>query len=844
MGLNLFFLFGAIVTSVISWIPSNITQFWVEPEQNETFVFIAKEEIDAKDKDAKESSDSLKYVIKTTDGSIFSTGIGRFDGKFLNVDVILPQGFFELEFPHVGQTFGIASQPYFLPNDALLASDRTNKDKFRTCDSFFGIDSASTWLVQDDQVREELICNAKRFGLATYRERVDWRSIEKQRDDFDFNGDRRAEKVREAAKKYEMPILELFHSTPSWMDTYGKFPADLIRTADSWGVIAKRWNTFWNSIEVWNEPDIFFSGNVPADQYAPILKTIAYEFKRQGITTPIVGGIIASFRDDYMDSLANNGALDACDIFSFHSYCRAFEMEGVGLRYHHWLIKNHAEWKPLWVTECGRPWKKGTNRPNNEADLESAIDIVQKGVAIKALGFDAYFPFVYVFYEENDNNFGMSDRNNAPLRSIAGYARSIYLLSGKTCIGSWDIDGVERAYVFRDNESGDLIAVLYSRNRQKGRTLTLPITPLFVERVTGEIVDVTDNNNVDFSDGFLYVRFKQGTKLSLLEPSQVDKARLLRHGARIKHGVESRRDYDVVLRFDFDEDSVIANGGGYIIKNPDAETFTGNVSVFNFDKESKNLPVKAWVSVGKNDEVEILNDAFKFLPTSIEVQERNKISFTFVLNTRSLSPFNNPVVHIQVGDDSELSFSLSSKVTEKNFNVFKKQSVSVDLSDSSRWRKSSSPCKSCEFKQQLLDEGKWGFDINFAEGDRWVYPVFQLPLEIGDDGKSYLIDADEKYEMNSFKGIAFWVKASSDIPDGGIVRLFTYNEKGAYYFTSSGIMKTDGEKRFVVVTYDSLNAYGGTPDAFDPSSIRSISIGANSKGETISLEVEGCCFFR
>lgn len=842
--MNFLSFLSSVVMSVTSWTPINVSQFWVEPEKPSVILFNA-----ASADQSEESSieEKIPYEFKTTDGEFLCRGEGVFDGKLLRVDASLPQGFFELELPQTEQTFGVASQPAFCPDDALLASEAANKDDLRVRDNFFGIDAASTWLVKDDQAREDLIRNARRIGIATYRERLNWGRIEPEEGVFDWEGDNRAEFVRKIAQKYDMPVLELFHSAPNWTGKIGTYPLDLIKTADSWGTVGERWKPYWNSIEVWNEPDISFSGNLPADQYVPILKTVGQEFKRQGVDTPVVGGIIASFRDDFMDCLAENGIIDACDIFSFHTYCRAYDMERISLRYHYWLVKNKAEWKPVWITECGRPWKKGTNRPNREADLESAIDIVQKGVATKALGIDAYFPFVYVFYEENDNNFGMSDRNNAPLRSSAAYARSIYLLSGTRCVGSWDIDGVERSYVFVDSPANRKIAVLYSRDRKLGRTIQLPVKPVFVERATGEKLDVNSNNVVDFSDGFLFVGFSGDEEISLREPSEVDKARNLRHAANVKHGPDPRRNDSIVLRYAFDSEQVSVNGGGYTIKDSDADVFTGRISVYNFGGKVQNLPVHAKTFVMDEDgELKEIDNVIKDIVQSVEVAARSSSEIEFLLDATNISPFNSPTLLFEVGNEGRLSFKLSRSVTEQNFDSVVNTVAPVDLSDLSRWRKNASHNHSYEFKTDS-DKSIWGFDIEFDEGDKWAYPVYKLPINVSSEGVPYLetLDSDGndvKIELSKLKGVAFSVRASSDVPDG-LVRVFFHNERGEYYFTASGVMKTDGNKRFITVPYDSLNAYGGTPDSFDPSRIRAISIGGNSKGKNLTIEVERFCFF-
>lgn len=844
--MDLLSLLGIVVLNVASWTPVDVAQFWVEPDQTSVFAF------DANPADSAENmsrSESVAFEFKTTDGEFFCRGEGVVEGKRLLIEATLPQGYFELELPETGQTFGVASQPAHCPNEALLATEASKRNDLRQRDPFFGIDAASTWLVHDNQAREDLIRNARRIGIATYRERVSWGRIEKEEGVFDFEGDGQSEFVRKTAQKYDVPVLELFHNSPTWMERVGTYPVDLIKTANSWGVISKNWEQYWNSIEVWNEPDISFSGNLPADQYVPVLKAVAQEMERQGVDTPVVGGVIASFRDDFMDCLADNGMLDACDIFSFHTYCRAYDMENVSLRYHNWLVKNKAEWKPVWITECGRPWKKGTNRPDREADLESAIDIVQKGVATKALGIDAYFPFVYVYYEENDNNFGMCDRNNAPLRSSAAYARSIYLLSGANCIGSWDIDGVERSYVFVDSTSEQKVAVLYSRNREPGRTLQLPVKPLYVERATGERLNVGTDNSVDYSDGFLFVGVTDNVELSLREANEVDKARRLRHAANIKHGADPRRNFSVALRYAYDPEQVTVNGGGYSIINSALDTFRGKIAVYNFDEEAKDFPisVKAFVADEDGKTVEAKN-VIKNVVQTVSVPARGCAEFGFELDVTSISPFNAPTLQFQVGDEGILSFKMARSITEKSFESAVTSIVSVDLSELSKWRKSASKNHRYEFKTDLEKTNYWGFDIEFDEGDKWAYPVFKLPIETSLDGVSYLNVADrdgnaESYKLSQFKGVAFAAKASSDVPDG-VVRVFFHNEKGEYYFTASGVMKTDGTKQFIVVSYESLNAYGGTPDSFDPSKIRAVSIGGNSKGMNLTLEVEKFCFFK
>lgn len=869
--MTLWGLLGAVVVGVATWTPINVTQFWVEPNVPAVFKF-------------ESESDALSgaFVVKTTDGETFCEGRGMRDGKTLTVEATLPQGFFEIEFPETGQSFGVASIPPFW-SDPTKPENRkdgqtagSGQDGERIRDPFFGVDAASTWLVHSDAARDDLLFNARRMGIATYRERTSWARSEATEGNIDFNADGRADFVRQTAKKYDVPILELIHDAPDWAGRVGAaYPNDLTKTADSWARIAERWAPTWNSIEVWNEPDIFFGGNLPADQYVPIVKAVGREFGRRGVETPVVAGVIAAFRDVWMNSAAENGMLDACDIFSFHSYSRAPEMVGVCLRYQRWLDKFGASGKPTWITECGRPWKRGTDRPNREADLESAIDVAQKGVVCKAFGFETYFPFVYPFYEENDNNFGMSDRSNAPLRSIVGYATTIRRLAGKECVGEWNLDGenaefgkngeslgaVQRSFVFADPTTGERVAVLYSPDRATERVVKTPVSPRFVERITGETVASNADGAFDFSDGFLFVGIPENAKIELKSATEIDAARERRREARkLDGGGRPRRDVSTVVRFEFDEKIGAPDNAGYKILDPNEKLFSGALAVFNFENEARTLPVSFQIFVDGKP----LADALVAAPETAEIPARGRTTVPFVLNAEKISPLVPLTVEARIGEDGFLSFGLTRAVSQENFVAFAETATPIDLGDLNRWTPSSGADGKTTFKSaDALTPGfRWGFDVAFGEGDRWTYPLFALPFEEnstrlisnaaaldGQNGEDAKNGENERsastagLDLSEYAGVAFRVKASED-PDAQI-RFFVYDEKGRpFYFTGVGIAPADGREHFVALPFASLTAYGGTPDPFDPKRIRSISIGANVKKEKTTIEVGDFYFFK
>ena len=180
---------------------------------------------------------------------------------------------------------------------------------------------------------------------------------------------------------------------------------------------------------------------------------------------------------DYLpkDQYEVSSHVEDCDAFSFHSYWRPAVTEHLvaGLRA---MMRGHRNADlPLWITECGRPWKRGIARPLLSDDWQSAMEIVMKGVEARACGVACYFPFVYPYYEEvgTDGNFGMMDRDAMPLRSMAAYVFCASRLAGMDYLG--DLSGMPaglvKARVFADRARQNAVVVLYT---DRADTVVLP----------------------------------------------------------------------------------------------------------------------------------------------------------------------------------------------------------------------------------------------------------------------------------------------------------------------------------------------------------------------------------
>ena len=352
---------------------------------------------------------------------------------------------------------------------------------------------------------------------------------------------------------------------------------------------AERWQSTWGAIEVWNEPDIFFGDNLPGDQYAALVKTTAYAADQAGFARPVVGGVVAHFHEAFLNSCHANGMLDAIDVLSFHTYARAPEVEELVRKYRTWLREHGHGAMPLWLTECGRPWSKGPSRPPLAEDATSGLDIVMKAVEARACGIQRHFPFVYPYYEENDNNFGMTGREGSPLRSMAGYAQFARAVAHKRYLGDWQPlpESVVRARVFGDDQQA--VAILYTGKTDAGAELPMDVKPDRIEGLDGRVLQASGEGRVPVPDGLSYV---------WLSTSQLGE-RLNRNSAAMQLWPSSEEQaprrtaiWPVVMRVELQPQAMSAVTEGYRVKPDAAAALPVKVRVFNIGPDVEQVKIE------------------------------------------------------------------------------------------------------------------------------------------------------------------------------------------------------------------------------------------------------------
>jgi hypothetical protein len=491
------------------------------------------------------------------------------DGS-LQVTLTLQPGYFEIAFPESAQEFGIAALPSF-------AGER---------DEFFAIDAAMSWLVSDHRQREGLVRILRRSGVVMARERLNWGAVNPQREQFAWDTPSGYETLRRAYAEQQVDVLEMCHDAPHWLGLIDKYPANLPAAARQWRQIAQRWQATWGAVEVWNEPDIFFGGNLPGDQYVPLVKALAHGLSAAGCARPVVGGVFAHYHDDFLNACQANGMLDAIDVLSFHTYSRAPEMESLVEKYRTWLREHRQPNMPLWLTECGRPWKRGPGRPPLAEDTNSALDIVMKSVEARACGIARHFPFVYPYYEENDNNFGMMGRQADPLRSMAGYAQLIRVLAHKKYVGDWRplAEPVSRARVFADRETA--VLVVYTGRSDKTATVSCDLRAARIEGLDGRALAASEAGKIPVPDGLAYVWLDRSQLADHLN-TDTRAMRLAATGAQPPRPATAS---PIIMRLEMDRSVMSPETKGYVISEETAGALPLRIRVFNLDADI--LPVR------------------------------------------------------------------------------------------------------------------------------------------------------------------------------------------------------------------------------------------------------------
>ncbi len=400
----------------------------------------------------------VAYELKDYEGITLGSGVLPCRNNQVRLTAPETEGYFDLQLGGHEISFVVAT-PYSGASDP-----------------YWGIDESFSWWGSGGDFRRGYMRFLKKSGISWGRDRIRWSDLHPERERMSFEHGHYAKIMKWSAEE-GLEVLNVFHDAPAWNKkllkpeddflvgadsktgyTYGSnvYPRDYQATSRSWRAILERFPAI-KAMEVWNEPDIGFGNDFPAEFFIALTKNFSTTFRQAGISAKVIGGVLAIPQETtpYYRNLIAGGLLDDCDAFSFHTYRNTGELEEqVRLLRKQESDAGRTPGFPFWITESGRPWPYGLPRPELRQGMYSAQEITGKGIEFRALGIEKYFPFFVIWHtEQNIFNFSMFDQRHAPLRSMGAYVAAVRLLSHKSYIGDLNLPGSDRCRVFSDGKT-------------------------------------------------------------------------------------------------------------------------------------------------------------------------------------------------------------------------------------------------------------------------------------------------------------------------------------------------------------------------------------------------------
>ncbi|HSI83407.1 MAG TPA: hypothetical protein VK970_06460 [Candidatus Methylacidiphilales bacterium] len=761
-------------------------------------------------------SAQVPYTVADFEGRQVAAGNAALGtDRTVTISRAFPRGYSEVRFPEAGQTFGIVSLE---PTAAGPA------------DPFFGMDAGLSWLELDPARRASLVRILARSGITMARERLGLGSVNPAKGTYNWDTRRQFDAVRANYAESKVQVLEILDGGGRHHDLQKEtwYANNLPELAETTAEVTRHWPV-WGAAEVCNEPDL---KGTPADQYIPIVKAMSYGLKQAPTSIPLVTGVFANIPPGpYFDTSAANGLLDDSNAISFHSYDRAPAVEGMVARYRTWLKSTGKEAMPMWHTECGWAWGVGPDRPPVEQDTISALEISAKAMESKVCGVARFFPFVYVYYEEGHKNFGMMGREATPLRSMAGYATTVQMLSGKSYLGDLTGDGVDKkitlARVFgrpaKEGE-GEAVVVIYTGSVKPIATVSLPVKVKRVQGADGRTLTV-QNAQSDQSIGVVASQVPVPDGIAYIT---VDRAGL---GAFLKTDTSARRLYEIgqqplvqqrlasplVLQFLWGKTPSRASARRYLVSRETAKALPLNVRIHNMSQAPIMFTPELILPGGKLE---------KGSPVSVPAMGFSDIQWQPDV-TGELDIARTKLITVGGKAESGISPSplaiplMMEGTLEQHLSKHPRQAV-MPISDVSRWKVNISEHGKSIFSATA--GGGWKMDATFpGKTGSWTYPKFTL---------------SEKADPSLYSGLL--VRARLANPASGVAIIAgTSDESPSFWVTD--LFPADGEWHVVYVPFAEFkpgpNGVGNQNTRLNTMVWKDLGIGMGSRTAENTLEV-------
>lgn len=786
----------AAVNASLRLRPANFTSFFVTPNRRSALTWKAP---------AATAGKRLIWKITNYDGNPIATGATVCRGHKVQIHARLARGFYVVTFPSLGQKFGV-----------LAISPHQGRD-----DPFFGVDSVMAWLVNawHENTRNGLLELLHRSGIGISRDRLGWGHINPAPGKIQWNRVDRYGALADDYMNNHIRMLQMFQESPRWThpDSNSPYPVNLVGAAASWTKIGEHFRKAWAALEIWNEPEgSIYGGRLPADQYVPIIKTIAYAFEQADLHIALGGGaFMGEDPGNFQNTCAMNGMLNQVDFVSFHDYHGPLEMEHLVGAYRRWLAAFGKKTMPLWITESGKPWLINRfGRPTRSSDRASALSITMKAVQARACGIARYFPFDYPFYAEGANNFSLVDRDHTPLRSMAAYVNCVAELSGSSFVGELKTGSAHilLAPVFAKGKR--LTAVLYTGHPNSSISVRLKVHGTSLAGIDGRMLTPAPDGTISIPDGLAYLR---GT-------AAVFKGRVQTHTRTNRLYAISRQrppviapHSPIILQFIAGKLGAQVSVKGYVLTPKLAAHFPLSLRVWNLSRQARSIqlvvhdpgatPARGAVGL-QRDTV----PAQSCILVHREVGLRGTLgitSYRYLQITGVESAPGHRTLNI-----SPLAIGLKLAGNLKEFLSKYKWHTRLALDVLPRWQ----PNIAASGRIKFSPLGSRGIRMRLAfngPGGRWAYPKFQLPR-------------DKAFRQAGGLLLRVRVQKAAD------VHVMLFDHGVAAWWTAIPIIPADGKWHVVLLP---LSAFGplngpGRPGGPSLAQIQQISVGLGNQSRS------------
>ena len=341
-------------------------------------------------------------------------------------------------------------------------------------DSFYGIDSAQSWVSRPGSFTcpwnggdtYRIVSDLLRLaGLPHVRERLGCTEVFPEPDKFDgrhymYNAN--------LLKERGILVSGMFHDTPKWTKRLKSLPSDLAAVHRVCLNVAEAFGDRMGDWEFWNEEDIGFAPE-PVWDYAAALKAAYLGFKSARPGMPVLPGALCQRPDSpYAIALMENDAAKFGDVFNYHVYTPLSQYPSLFATLRSVLDRYGVGGRAIWVTESGTHLegqsscdgaKKGMKAHTPEQELVLAEYYAKAQVAMQMEGVSRDYFFVFGTYNEQGGakDWGVMRRDGTVKPIYAAISAMTRELVSARLVGEMRVGDGLRAYLFEQPDGSQTV---------------------------------------------------------------------------------------------------------------------------------------------------------------------------------------------------------------------------------------------------------------------------------------------------------------------------------------------------------------------------------------------------